>query len=100
MRCAPSSSRYGELTVLTDAAHILKVLAFLRDDGSCKFISFIDICGVDWPKREKRFDVVYHLLSPTLNARVRIKVADRRDHAGAVRHLGVPRRSVVRARGL
>ncbi|QJP12897.1 NADH-quinone oxidoreductase subunit C [Starkeya sp. ORNL1] len=65
---------YGELTVLTDAAHILKVLGFLRDDGSCKFISFIDICGVDWPKREKRFDVVYHLLSPTLNARVRIKV--------------------------
>jgi NADH-quinone oxidoreductase subunit C len=65
---------YGELTVLTDAAHILKVLSFLRDDASCKFVSFIDICGVDWPKREKRFDVVYHLLSPTLNARVRIKV--------------------------
>ena len=65
---------HSELTVLTDAPHILKVLAFLRDDASCKFVSFIDICGVDWPKREKRFDVVYHLLSPTLNARVRIKV--------------------------
>lgn len=65
---------YGELSVLTDAPHILRVLTHLRDDASCKFVSFTDICGVDWPKREKRFDIVYHLLSPTLNARVRIKV--------------------------
>lgn len=65
---------YGELAVLTDASHILKVLSFLRDDPSCRFVSFTDICGVDWPKREKRFDVVYHLLSPTLNARVRVKL--------------------------
>jgi NADH-quinone oxidoreductase subunit C len=53
---------------------ILDVLAFLRDDAGCRFISFVDICGVDYPAREKRFDVVYHLLSPSLNARVRVRV--------------------------
>lgn len=66
---------YGDLTLVASAPDVLKVLTFLRDDPSCKFVNFIDICGVDWPAREKRFDVVYHLLSPTLNARVRIKVA-------------------------
>ncbi|MDQ0345730.1 NADH-quinone oxidoreductase subunit C [Ancylobacter vacuolatus] len=65
---------YGELTLVASAAEVIKVLTFLRDDPSCRFVSFIDICGVDWPQREKRFDVVYHLLSPTLNARIRIKV--------------------------
>lgn len=53
---------------------ILDVLKTLRDDVDLKFVGFTDICGVDWPAREKRFDVVYHLLSPTLNARVRIKL--------------------------
>ncbi|HET7716200.1 MAG TPA: NADH-quinone oxidoreductase subunit C, partial [Bauldia sp.] len=38
------------------------------------FVNIIDICGVDWPSREKRFDVVYHLLSPRQNARIRLKV--------------------------
>ncbi|ADH89165.1 NADH (or F420H2) dehydrogenase, subunit C [Ancylobacter novellus DSM 506] len=65
---------YGELTLIADAAKVTGLLTFLRDDPSCKFVSFIDVCGVDWPKREKRFDVVYHLLSPTLNARIRVKV--------------------------
>ncbi|MCK0195622.1 NADH-quinone oxidoreductase subunit C [Ancylobacter sp. 6x-1] len=65
---------YGELTLLAAADRIVNVLTFLRDAPSCRFVSFIDICGVDWPKREKRFDVVYHLLSPTLNARIRVKV--------------------------
>jgi len=39
----------------------------------------IDICGVDWPQRELRFDVVYHLLSPKQNLRIRIKVATDED---------------------
>ncbi|MDQ0512330.1 NADH-quinone oxidoreductase subunit C [Ancylobacter amanitiformis] len=65
---------FGELTLVVSAPDVVKVLSFLRDDPSCKFVSFIDICGVDYPKRDNRFDVVYHLLSPTLNARVRIKV--------------------------
>ncbi len=66
---------FGELTLYcTGGEQILRLLTFLRDDPSCRFVSFIDICGVDWPKREKRFDVVYHLLSPTLNARIRVKL--------------------------
>jgi NADH-quinone oxidoreductase subunit C len=65
---------YGELTLTVDPSAIVDVLTFLRDDPRCGFISFIDICGVDYPAREKRFDVVYHLLSPRQNTRVRIKL--------------------------
>jgi NADH-quinone oxidoreductase subunit C len=68
------SIAFGELTVTANAADIVKVATFLRDDPRCEFVSFIDVTAVDWPAREKRFDVVYHLLSPTKNARVRIKV--------------------------
>ena len=50
------------------------MLTFLRDDAECRFVCFIDICGADYPEREKRFDVVYHLLSPYKNSRVRVKV--------------------------
>jgi NADH-quinone oxidoreductase subunit C len=53
---------------------IIEVLTFLRDDPECRFISFIDISGADYPEREERFDVVYHLLSPKKNMRVRVKV--------------------------
>jgi NADH-quinone oxidoreductase subunit C len=69
-----SSVRFGELTLDADAAQIVSVLTFLRDDAECKFVCFIDICGADYPAREKRFDVVYHLLSPYKNHRVRVKV--------------------------
>ena len=41
----------------------------------CRFISIVDVCGVDYPERDERFDVVYHLLSPTKNVRIRVKVA-------------------------
>jgi NADH-quinone oxidoreductase subunit C len=66
--------RTGQLTVEAEAADILKVLRFLHDDPTCQFWSFIDICGVDYPERKKRFDVVYHLLSPKQNQRIRVKV--------------------------
>lgn len=65
---------YGELNVDADAAQIAAVMKFLRDDKKCQFINIIDVCGVDYPTREKRFDVVYHLLSPKKNVRVRVKV--------------------------
>ena len=68
------SIAFGELTVTANAADIVKVATFLRDDPRCEFACFIDVTAVDWPAREKRFDVVYHLLSPTKNARVRIKI--------------------------
>jgi NADH-quinone oxidoreductase subunit C len=64
----------GELTLDCAADEIARVLHFLRDDQECAFTILIDICGVDWPQREKRFDVVYHLLSITRNQRVRVKV--------------------------
>jgi len=69
-----SSITFGELTLHAEAASIVKVLRFLHDDADCRFVSFIDICGADYPEREKRFDVVYHLLSPYKNSRIRIKV--------------------------
>ncbi len=65
---------YGELTVTATAADIVKVATFLRDDTVCQFVSIIDITAVDWPGRERRFDVVYHLLSPRLNQRIRVKL--------------------------
>jgi NADH-quinone oxidoreductase subunit C len=65
---------HGELTIQAKASEIVKVVTFLRDDPGCAFISIIDITAVDWPSREKRFDVVYHFLSPTKNTRVRVKI--------------------------
>ncbi len=70
---------YGELTLTTSGDNLIPLLTFLRDDVQCGFISFIDICGVDYPAREKRFDVVYHLLSPRQNLRIRVKVATGED---------------------
>lgn len=70
---------YGELNVVAQAPAIKTVLAFLRDDPECEFASLIDVTAVDYPTREKRFDVVYHLLSMTKNRRVRVKAATDED---------------------
>ena len=70
-----ASLNYGELTLTTTSANLIALLTFLRDDVHCAFINFVDVCGVDWPQRPDRFDVVYHLLSPRQNLRVRVKVA-------------------------
>lgn len=66
---------FGELTLQTEAARIVAVMRTLRDDPALGFIAIVDVCAVDYPAREKRFDVVYHLMSPTRNARLRVKVA-------------------------
>jgi len=66
---------FGELTIAVEATRLIEVMRFLRDDVRCQFISFIDACGVDYPARERRFDVVYHLLSPHQNHRIRVRVA-------------------------
>jgi NADH-quinone oxidoreductase subunit C len=63
----------GELTIMVERNHIPEIITFLRDDSRCRLGCLIDICGVDYPEREKRFDVVYHLLSPWLNQRIRIR---------------------------
>ena len=65
---------HGQLQMLADKERIREVLRFLRDDEQCRFVAFTDICGVDYPERAQRFEVVYHLLSPYQNARVRVKV--------------------------
>ena len=70
-----ASIENGELTIEARRAEITTVISFLRDDPICKFSSLIDICGVDYPSRERRFDVVYHMLSMAHNARIRIKVS-------------------------
>src|SRR5260370_31560758 len=69
------SVRLGELMLETTPDQLIALLKFLRDDPKCLFNQLIDVCGVDWPEREKRFDVVYNLLSLRNNQRVRVKVA-------------------------
>jgi NADH-quinone oxidoreductase subunit C len=68
-----SSIAYGELTLHVEADAINTVLTFLRDAAECRFVNFIDLTAADYPEREKRFDVVYHLLSPYKNSRIRVK---------------------------
>jgi NADH-quinone oxidoreductase subunit C len=63
---------FNELTLLAEASAIVHVLTKLRDDH--QFQQLIDLCGADYPKRVRRFDVVYHLLSMTKNRRVRVKI--------------------------
>ena len=64
----------GELIVAVYPEKIADVLMFLRNDGNCQFKILIDICGVDYPQRNPRFEVVYNLLSLTQNQRIRIKL--------------------------
>jgi NADH-quinone oxidoreductase subunit C len=65
---------FGELSISVESGDLIDVLTFLRDDAQCQFISFIDISGADYPARERRFDVLYHLLSPRQNLRIRVRV--------------------------
>jgi NADH-quinone oxidoreductase subunit C len=62
----------GELVVQAARDMIMPVMTTLRDDPRFAFEQMMDICGVDWPDREQRFDVVYNLLSVSLNQRVRV----------------------------
>jgi NADH-quinone oxidoreductase subunit C len=66
--------KLGELTIVASRTAIVKVLKILRDDPDFRFTTLLDVCGVDWPEREQRFDVVYHLLSLSQNQRIRVKV--------------------------
>jgi NADH-quinone oxidoreductase subunit C len=65
---------HGELAVVIPRESILEVLTFLRDDPRCRFSVLCDICGVDYPDRPLRFEVVYNLLSMSHNLRVRVKL--------------------------
>jgi NADH-quinone oxidoreductase subunit C len=69
-----SDIAFGELTLDVEREAIVDVVTFLRDDAQCRFISIVDVCGVDYPERDLRFDVIYHFLSPHLNQRIRVRV--------------------------
>ena len=69
-----TSFDYGELTLSVKRGDIIRVLNLLHDDPTCRFTQLIDLCGVDYPERPERFDVVYHLLSLTQNQRIRVKL--------------------------
>jgi len=64
----------GELVIQVKRDDIVRVLTYLRDNVNCQFKQLVDLCGVDYPEREERFEVVYNLLSMTLNRRIRVKV--------------------------
>ncbi|SIP89631.1 NADH dehydrogenase subunit C [Rhizobium sp. RU35A] len=76
---AEAKVAFGELTLTVEADKLLSIVTFLRDDVQSGFVNLIDVCGVDWPKRERRFDVVYHLMSPRQNMRIRLKVETAED---------------------
>jgi NADH-quinone oxidoreductase subunit C len=63
-----------ELAVRLHRETVLDAVKLLHDDAGTQFISFVDLCGVDYPERDERFEVVYHLLSPTKNTRIRLKL--------------------------
>ena len=70
---------FGELTINVAPASIVGFVDFLKTDASCKFSSLVDITGVDYPERAKRFDVVYHLLSMYQNQRLRLRLSVREE---------------------
>lgn len=72
---AKIEKRGDDRTIWCTAENVRPLLVFLRDDPKCLFKQLIDICGVDYPERLERFEVVYHLLSLKLNQRIRVKVA-------------------------
>ncbi|WP_137135125.1 NADH-quinone oxidoreductase subunit C [Rhizobium sp. FKY42] len=78
---ASSAIAYDELTLNTTSENLIALLTFLRDDVQARYVNLVDIAGVDWPQRARRFDVVYHLLSPSQNARIRVKVQCGEDEA-------------------
>ncbi|KAK7694394.1 putative NADH-ubiquinone oxidoreductase 30.4 kDa subunit, mitochondrial [Cerrena zonata] len=78
MQCLPKFIQQftvlkDELTIYTAPSAVLPVLTFLRDHAQCQYKSCVDISGADFPERDKRFEVVYHLLSVKYGGRIRVK---------------------------
>ncbi|GIL63981.1 hypothetical protein Vafri_17950 [Volvox africanus] len=71
---AQSSVLYQEPTIYTTPEHLLPLMTFLRDHVNTQFKCLLDVTAVDFPERAARFEVVYHLLSPRWNNRIRVKV--------------------------
>ena len=69
-----TTMRLGELSIEINRDDVLKIIKFLRDDVNCQFLTLLDVCGVDYPEDDERFEIVYHMLSMTHNNRIRIKL--------------------------
>jgi NADH-quinone oxidoreductase subunit C len=69
----------GELTLVVVPQRLVALMDFLKTDPACRFSTLVDITAVDYPTREARFDVVYHLLSMYQNQRIRLKLSVRED---------------------
>jgi NADH-quinone oxidoreductase subunit C len=72
-------NKMGELTVDVAPAELVEFVEFLKTDRTCRFSTLIDITAVDYPTRDRRFDVVYHFLSMYQNHRIRLRVATREE---------------------
>lgn len=70
---------HGELVASVSPANVVEFLSFLQSDPGCQFTTLIDITAVDYPAREKRFELVYHFLSMVQNIRIRVKLSLRED---------------------
>ncbi len=73
--------KHGELTVYAERDAIMPLAEFLKGNSLCRFETLIDICGVDYPERPQRFEIVYHFLSMYMNQRVRVKISTDEDTA-------------------
>jgi len=71
--------RLNELILTVRKDGIVRALTFLRDDSTVDCKMLVDVCGVDYPSREERFEVVYNLLSLRQNHRVRVKITTDED---------------------
>jgi NADH-quinone oxidoreductase subunit C len=69
-----TTMRLDELSIEINRDDVLKIIKFLRDDVNCQFLTLLDVCGVDYPEDDERFEIVYHMLSMIHNNRIRIKL--------------------------
>ncbi|MEM8569420.1 MAG: NADH-quinone oxidoreductase subunit C [Pseudomonadota bacterium] len=69
----------NELTLTVTASTLVDFVGFLKTDGACRFTTLIDVTAIDWPERDRRFDLVYHFLSMHLNQRIRVRAEVRED---------------------
>ncbi|HVM37730.1 MAG TPA: NADH-quinone oxidoreductase subunit C [Sphingomicrobium sp.] len=65
----------GEVTLIVERDSIVEVLRALRDTPGLEYQQLMEIAGVDYPDRAERFEVAYHLLSLTMNRRIRVKLS-------------------------
>ena len=75
------SDDFNQLQISISTNQILDVVDFIKNDEACEFRQITDIAGVDFPDRQKRFEVIYHFLSFKHNSRLRIKIINGEDES-------------------